>query len=334
MKIYKPTFAITMGDPAGIGPEIIIKTLIHPDIYNLQNLVVIGNYQKLQWAAEILKIQCQIRQIIAVSEAEFITGVINVMDTGPSDLSHIKPGKISAEAGAAAYEYIRSAIQYSMDGLFDGVVTAPISKEALNLAGFHYDGHTEIFAEKTNTPKVTMMLASKNFRVTHVSTHCSLREAINRCKTERILDVTRITNCALLQMGIKKPHIAIAGLNPHCGEGGLFGMEDIEEIQPAIDQANSEGIHVYPQPVPPDTVFFRMAYENEFDAVVAQYHDMGHIAAKMADFFGGVNITLGLPIIRTSVDHGTAFGITGKGIANESSLIQAIEYATILATNK
>jgi 4-phospho-D-threonate 3-dehydrogenase / 4-phospho-D-erythronate 3-dehydrogenase len=213
-------------------------------------------------------------------------------------------------------------------------VTAPLSKEAMNLAGFHFDGHTEIFARRTNTKTVAMMLASDSFRVTHVSTHCSLREAIERCKTERILDVLRLTDRALRQMGIPKPYIGVAGLNPHCGEGGLFGSEEVEQIQPAIDLALGEGLRVYPQPIPPDTVFVRMAQFKEFDAVVAQYHDQGHIASKLVDFWGGVNITIGLPIIRTSVDHGTAFDIVGTGKANPASLVRAIEFARMMAINR
>ena len=215
-----------------------------------------------------------------------------------------------------------------------GVVTSAINKEALNLAGFHYSGHTEIFAERTGTPKVGMMLASGHFRVTHVSTHCSLREAVERCVTPRILEVIHITHNALLQMGIENPRLAVAGLNPHSGEGGLFGREEIEQIQPAIDAARREGLDVYPSPVPGDTVFLRMQKNKAFDAVIAQYHDQGHIAAKIVDFFGGVNITLGLPIIRTSVDHGTAFDIAGKGVANPSSLLAAIAYAQLLSAHR
>ena len=237
-------------------------------------------------------------------------------------------------AGRAAYEYLTCAIDLALVNEVEAIVTAPLSKEAMNLAGFHFDGHTEILATRTQSKKVTMMLASKDFHVTHVSTHCSLREAIERCKTNRILDVIRLTNDALKQMGINNPFIGVAGLNPHCGENGLFGTEDVEQIQPAIDLALQEGMRVYPNPIPPDTVFVRMAQYKEFDAVVAQYHDQGHIAAKIVDFWGGVNITLGLPIIRTSVDHGTAFDIVGTGKANPDSLINAINFACLLAKSR
>jgi 4-hydroxythreonine-4-phosphate dehydrogenase len=204
----------------------------------------------------------------------------------------------------------------------------------MNLAGYHFDGHTEILATRTQSKKYTMMLASKDFHVTHVSTHCSLRTAVERCKTDRILDVIRLTNDALKQMGINDPFIGVAGLNPHCGENGLFGTEDVEQIQPAIDLALQEGMRVYLNPIPPDTVFVRMAQFREFNAVVAQYHDQGHIASKITDFWGGVNITLGLPIIRTSVDHGTAFDIVGSGKANPESLVNAIKYARVMANNR
>jgi 4-hydroxythreonine-4-phosphate dehydrogenase len=259
--------------------------------------------------------------------------VIHVLDEGLVDFAAIQPGQVQPAAGRAAYGFIIKAIDLALAGEVAGVVTAPINKEAVNLAGFHVDGHTEIFATRTKTPKVTMMLASGHFRVTHVSTHVSLRAAIERCTTARILDVIRITRRGLQQMGIADPLIAVAGLNPHCGEGGLFGSEESQQVQPALDAAAGEGMRVYPRPVPPDTVFVRMAQFKEFDAVVAQYHDQGHIAAKLVDFWGGVNITLGLPIIRTSVDHGTAFDIVGTGKANPQSMVNAIAYAAVMAKN-
>ena len=200
--------------------------------------------------------QAKIQKIKTISEAQFIPGVINVLDLEIFDISEIQPGNIQPLAGHAAYEYLTYAIDLALANEIEAIVTAPLSKEAMNLAGFHFDGHTEILATRTQSKKVTMMLASKNFHVTHVSTHCSLREAIERCKTNRILDVIRLTNDALKQMGNNQPFIGIAGLNPHCGENGLFGTEDVEQIQPAIDLAREDGISVYETPFLPIRFLF------------------------------------------------------------------------------
>ncbi len=329
-----PILAITMGDPAGCGPEIIAKVLTDESVYQNSFPFVVGSAHVMQWALDVLGKRAEIRTIKTLSEAQFVSGMINVLDLELFDISELHFGKIQALAGRAAYEYLTCAIDLAMVDEVAAIVTAPLSKEAMNMACFHFDGHTEILGTRTKSKKVTMMLASKDFRVTHVSTHCSLRTAIDRCKTERILDVIHLTYDALRQMEINDPLIGIAGLNPHCGENGLFGTEDVEQIQPAIDLARQEGIRVYEAPIPPDTVFVRMAQFHEFDAVIAQYHDQGHIASKIVDFWGGVNITLGLPIIRTSVDHGTAFDIVGTGKANPASLVNAIEYARMMAKNR
>ncbi len=329
----RPILALTMGDPAGCGPEIIAKVLTHPDVYQQTLPLVVGSHHVLRWAIQVIGADAQVVQIDNPSQAVFTKGRVNVIDPVSFDMSGLVMGTIQEIAGRAAYEYLIHAIDLAMAKQVDAIVTAPLSKEAMNLAGYHFDGHTEILATRTNSKKVTMMLASGHFRVTHVSTHVSLRTAIDRCKAPRILDVIHTTNAALVRMGIINPHIAVAGLNPHCGENGLFGTEDVEHIQPAIDQAIAEGLNIYSVPVPPDTVFVRMAEFKEFDAVIAQYHDQGHIASKIVDFWGGVNITLGLPIIRTSVDHGTAFDVVGTGKANPASLFNAIEYARILSGN-
>lgn len=327
-----PVLAITMGDPAGCGPEIIAKVLDDKTTYEKSLPIVIGDQRILQWALGVIGSTAKVALIKKPAEAVFEHGLINLINPTNFDSSTIKMGAIQELAGKGAYEYLIHAIDLAMAKEVDAIVTAPLSKEAMNLAGFHFDGHTEILATRTNSKKVTMMLASGHFRVTHVSTHVSLRTAIERCKAPRILDVIHTTHSALKKMGIANPKIAVAGLNPHCGENGLFGTEDVEHIQPAIDQAIGEGLNMYPAPVPPDTVFVRMAEFKEFDAVVAQYHDQGHIASKIVDFWGGVNITLGLPIIRTSVDHGTAFDVVGTGKANPASMYNAIDYARILAS--
>jgi len=244
-------------------------------------------------------------------------------------------------AGKAAYDAVEKGVRLALAGEIDALVTSALNKEALNLAGYHYAGHTEILADLTGTKSVTMMLTAGDFRVTHVSTHVSLREAIERVKKERVLAVIRLTHQALRQMGIAEPRLAVSGLNPHAGEGGLFGTEDATEIAPAIDAGRAEGITIYPIPMPPDTVFYRMAHRKEFDSVVAMYHDQGHIPCKVDGFvydhhtgkwtMTGVNVTLGLPIIRTSVDHGTAFDIAWKGIAQPRSMIEAIRLAATMA---
>jgi 4-hydroxythreonine-4-phosphate dehydrogenase len=331
---HKPLLAVTMGDPAGSGAEIIAKVVASNAVQEIAKIVCVGDAKTMERAFAVVGQPYDVRSIEHIQQARCEPGTLNVLDLKNVDPDRLEMGRVQASAGRAAYEYITCAIDLALDGQVDGVVTSAINKEALHLAGHTYDGHTEIFAVRTGSKKVTMMLAAGDFRVTHVSTHCSLRQAIERCITERILDVIRLTHQGLKQMGIAAPRLAVAGLNPHSGEGGLFGTEEVEQIQPAIDMALSEGINVYERPLPPDSVFVRMLERKEFDATIAQYHDQGHIAAKIVDFWGGVNITLGLPIIRTSVDHGTAFGKAGTGKANPKSLLNAIKYAELMAANK
>ena len=258
-------------------------------------------------------------------------------------MDQLEFGKVSKMGGETAFQCVKTVIELAMAGKVDATVTNALNKEAINLAGHHYSGHTEIYADFTGTDKYTMLLAHENLRVVHVSTHVSLREACDRVKKQRVLDVIRIANDACKALGIKEPKVGVAGLNPHCGENGLFGREEIEEITPAVEAAKAEGINVT-GPVAPDTIFSK-ARGGWFDIVVAMYHDQGHIPLKVVGFVyndelkewnavAGVNITLGLPIIRTSVDHGTAFGHAGKGNANELSLINAIDYAITLANNR
>ena len=262
---------------------------------------------------------------------------------GLVDSEKLELGKVSKEAGEAAFQYVVKVIELANKGKVDATVTNAFNKEAINLAGHHYSGHTEVYAEYTGTKSYTMMLALGDLRVVHVSTHVSLREACDRVKKDRVLEVIRIANDACKQLGIKNPKVGVAGLNPHSGEGGLFGREEIEEIIPAIEAANAEGI-LAEGPVPPDTVFSK-ARGGWYDIVVAMYHDQGHIPLKVVGFVydrdaqvweavEGVNITLGLPIIRVSVDHGTAFDQAGTGQANELSLMNSIDYAIRLAKNR
>jgi 4-hydroxythreonine-4-phosphate dehydrogenase len=335
---YRPLLAVTMGDPAGCGPEVIARVAASDAVREMARIVCVGDARTMERAFGFVGQPNRVRAISSIADAYVgdardEPGTLDVLDLGNVDLDRLELGQVQAAAGQAAYEYVVTAIDLALAGRVDGVVTAPLNKAALHLAGHRYDGHTEIFKVRTNSERVTMMLAAGAFRVTHVSTHCSLRQAIERCTTARILDVIRLTHRGLRQMGIAAPRLAVAGLNPHSGEGGLFGTEECKQIQPAIDAARAEGLDVYGWPVPPDTVFVRLQHGHEFDAVVAQYHDQGHIACKLVDFMGGVNITLGLPIIRTSVDHGTAFDLAGTGQANPQSLVNAIRYARQMALN-
>lgn len=332
----KPILGITMGDPASIGPEITVKALSDPAIYEKCSPIIIGDAAVMEAAAGIVGKDVKINAVSDVKEAKFEFGTIDVYDMQLVDMDKLERGVVSAMAGNAAFQYVKKVIELAMNHEVDATVTNALNKEAMNLAGHHYSGHTEIYAEYTGTKKYTMMLAHENLRVVHVSTHVSLREACDRVKKDRVLEVIRIADQACKELGIKEPKIGVAGLNPHSGENGMFGREEIEEITPAIEAAKGEGI-IVDGPVPPDTVFSK-ARGGWYDIVVAMYHDQGHIPLKVVGFVynqaeqkwdavAGVNITLGLPIIRASVDHGTAFDQAGKGVANELSLINAMDYA-------
>lgn len=337
----QPIIGITMGDPASIGPELNIRALADPTLYERCRPLIIGDAAIIRRAMSIPGMpQLTINAIHQVSEARFTPGVMDIIDMGCCTADEIPVGEISAKAGDAAFQYVRKVIDLAMSGEIDATVTNALNKEALNLAGHHFSGHTEIYAHYTGTQHYTMMLAHENIRIVHVSTHVSLREACDRVKKARVLEVIRIADKACRDMGITAPRIGIAGLNPHCGEGGLFGREEIDEIIPAIEAARTEGIDAQ-GPVPPDTVFSK-ARGGWYDMVVAMYHDQGHIPLKLLGFVfdrdsqkwqavSGVNITLGLPIIRASVDHGTAFDQAGLGTASELSLMNAIQYAVDFA---
>ncbi len=301
----------------------------------------------MQCALELLGKQndFNIHAVKNVSDALFEFGTIDVYDMELVDIDKRVYGKISEMCGEAGFQYVKKVIELAMSNEVDATVTNAISKEAINLAGHHYSGHTEIYADFTNTKKYTMMLAHEDLRVVHVSTHVSLREACDRVKKDRVYEVIKIANDACKAIGIAKPKIGVAGLNPHCGENGMFGREEIEEIQPAIDKAISEGIDIpEKKPTPPDTIFSK-ALGGWYDIVVAMYHDQGHIPLKVKGFVynkelkkwdavAGINVTLGIPVIRVSVDHGTGFDLAGKGVSNEISLSNSIEYAILLAKNK
>lgn len=339
----KPRIGITMGDPAGIGSEITVKMFLNEDIYSVCVPVVIGAKVAMESIKSILKkddleIHC-IKDIVDCKEKE---GVINLIDLDNIKKGELQYGKVSSVAGKASGEYIARAVQMAIEGEIDAIVTNPIHKESFKLGGYgtKYAGHTEMLAGLTKTKDYAMMLAAGVLRVIHVSTHVSLKEAIGLIKKDRIIKVIKIASDTCFSLGIRNPRVAVAGLNPHCGDGGLFGDEEIKEIIPAIEESKITGRDVY-GPLPADTIFAK-ALGGVFDIVVTMYHDQGHIPTKTVGFqwdkesngwgrMHGVNITLGLPIIRTSVDHGTAFGKAGKGFADYTSLFEALKYAVIMA---
>ncbi|MFQ5803095.1 MAG: 4-hydroxythreonine-4-phosphate dehydrogenase PdxA [Candidatus Methylomirabilales bacterium] len=331
-KKRRPCIGITMGDPAGIGPEIILKALSHEAIYRQAIPVVIGDSAILGRAKGYVGAAVSIRRIESPVKAAGRFGEVEVLDLRNVDPETCLPGILSAEAGRAAVEYIRKAIDLAQAGELDAVVTAPLNKEAMHLAGFPFAGHTEILAKRTETQNYALMLVAGRFRVLHVSTHVSLRDACERVKKERVLQVIRLAHGVAGVWRLGKPRIAVAGLNPHAGEQGLFGREEREEIAPAVAAARTEGIDAI-GPIPPDTLFYR-ASRGEFDFVIAMYHDQGHIPVKLGGFDRGVNVTVGLPIIRTSVDHGTAFDIAGKGTASPRSLLEALRLAIRMSRHR
>ncbi|HEX3356850.1 MAG TPA: 4-hydroxythreonine-4-phosphate dehydrogenase PdxA [Tepidisphaeraceae bacterium] len=339
----KPIIGISMGDPAGIGPEIIAAALAKPKVRELCRPLVVGDASVMHQAIGIARVPLRVRSVGSIHEASFASDVIDVFDLKNIDLQQLRLGQVSKMAGNAAFEAVRNMIELATAGSIAATVTAPIHKEALVLAGHHFPGHTEIFAHFTGTSDFTMMLAAGNFRVVHVSTHVSLRQACDAVKRDRVLKVIGLANDACRRLGIAKPKIGVAGLNPHASDGGLFGSEEREEIIPAIESARANGIDVE-GPQPPDT-FFAKAVSGAYDVCVAMYHDQGHIPVKITGFkydatartwtsVNGINVSLGLPIIRTSVDHGTAFDQAGKGTASDASLLDAIEYAAKLAANR
>ena len=328
-----PILAITMGDPAGIGPEIILKALQHADIYQRCRPLVIGDRRMLQRAAEwVSATQLDISAINQPADSQYAPGHIALIDLANATPADCPVGQVSAAAGRAAVEYVFAACDLAMAGKVDAVVTAPLNKAAMNLAGYHYAGHTELLAERTRAGKVSMLLVGPKLRVVHVSTHVALEEAIRRVTPERVGEVIDLAWRSCSALGIAQPRIAIAGLNPHASEGGLFGNQEENGIMPAVRAARARGLNVS-DPLPPDTVFLR-AVKGEFDIVVAMYHDQGHIPMKLLAFDDGVNVSMGLPIIRTSVDHGTAFDIAGKCVAREDSLLAAIDVAIQMAAAK
>jgi len=329
MNQEKPKIGITLGDVAGIGPEVALKALLEPSIEERCTSVLIGDFSTVKYYADRLMPERSIRVLQDPLQATSNPAAVQVVDLKNIDFAHVKLGKVDKECGRAALEYIRAAVDFCLKKKIDAVVTGPIHKEAAQMAGINAPGHTEYLAALCKVQEVRMLLVVNHLRAMHISTHLSLRRALDAVKKARILDTIHYAVKALKQLQVQNGRIAVAGLNPHASEGGLFGSEETKEIAPAVRQAQSEGLNVT-GPVSPDTVFHRMNH-GEFDLVIALYHDQGHIPLKLLGFDSGVNVTIGLPIIRTSVDHGTAFDIAGKLLANPESMVKAIQLACLMA---
>lgn len=325
----QPLIAVTMGDGAGVGPEVCVGALASPEVAELSRPVVIGDRARLVEAAKIMGLQLEIVSIESIEDAVFAPGRVNVIDLGllPADLAW---GQLSAVAGDAAFHYIRVAAELAMAGEVAAICTAPLNKEALHAGGHLFPGHTEMLAELTGTPEVSMMLSTPKLKVIHVTTHIGLIDAVAKIEPGLVERTVRRGYRAMLGTGIKNPKIGVCAINPHAGEGGLFGYgEEESKIIPALEVLKADGIDVH-GPLPADTAFF-LAGRGDYDLIVAMYHDQGHGPVKVLGIEAGVNITVGLPVIRTSVDHGTAFDIAGKGLVAVDSMIEAMRQASELS---
>ena len=332
MSDYIPVIGITMGDATGIGPEVIVKSLAHETVYAQCRPLVIGDARRLEQAGRLVNSALKIRAIQSPEEARFEPGTIDCIDLGliPEDLPF---GKLSAVAGDAAFRYIERAVRLAQEEKIDAICTAPLNKEALHAGGHKFPGHTEMLAHLTGTPEVSMMLVAPKLRVIHVTTHIGLLDAIRKIEPGLVQRTIERGQVTLQRAGIAAPRIGVCGINPHAGENGLFGHgEEEQKIIPAVEALRARGWDVE-GPLPADTLFYR-AGRCDFYLVVAMYHDQGHGPVKVLGLEAGVNITVGLPVIRTSVDHGTAFDIAGKGIADERSLLEALRQGAELATRR
>jgi 4-hydroxythreonine-4-phosphate dehydrogenase len=321
----RPVLAVTMGDPAGIGPEIAVRALLSPEVRQISRCFLIGDARVFDKALANCGLTASLNRIAGPEAIADRAGVIDVMHQETADPSAVQMGKVQALGGEAAYAAIRTSIELAMAGRVAGIATTPINKESLKAAKIPFIGHTEMFADQTGAREEMTMFTISGLKIFFLTRHLSLMEACKQITRDRTLRGIENSMKALRQLGIDAPHLAVAALNPHGGEDGLFGREEIEAIRPAIEAARSRGMHVS-GPVPADSVF-HMARIGRYDAVLSLYHDQGHIAAKMMDFEKTVSVTLGLPILRTSVDHGTAFDIAGTGKASAVSMIEAIKVA-------
>ncbi|SKC22112.1 4-hydroxythreonine-4-phosphate dehydrogenase [Kosakonia radicincitans] len=317
--------AVTMGDPAGIGPEIIIKSLVEGELSGAP-VVVVGCARTFQRILAMnITPRAELKVIDRIADARFAPGVINVIDEPLEDADALQPGVVQAQAGDLAYRCIKRATSLAMNGEVKAIATAPLNKEALHLAGHHYPGHTELLAYLTDSKDYAMVLYTDKLKVIHITTHIALRKFLDTLNQDRVKTVIRVADTFLKRVGYDNPRIAVAGVNPHAGENGLFGDEEINIVGPAVEAMKAEGLNVT-GPCPPDTVFMQ-CHEGMYDMVVAMYHDQGHIPLKLLGFYDGVNITAGLPFIRTSADHGTAFDIAWRGKAKAESMAVSIQLA-------
>ena len=325
----KPAIAITMGDPCGIGPEVVVKALADPAVYSSCRPVVVGNGHAIKQAVGLTGVGLKINQPTDLSQAGLDPGVIDLVDTGNLNPEDITVGEINPVCGKAAMEWVTKAGELALAGEVDGLATAPLNKEAASLAGYKSIGHMELLQELSGAETVATMLMAKNLRVVHLTTHRSLRVACDYVKKDRILEYLKLTHDSFVKWGFTNPSIAAAALNPHGSDGGLLGDEEAQEIAPAVAAAREQGINAI-GPVPADAVFHQ-AVENRYDVVLAMYHDQGHIPVKVYGFEESITANLGLPFVRTSVDHGTAFDIAGKGVASQTSMLESIRLAVALA---
>jgi 4-hydroxythreonine-4-phosphate dehydrogenase len=325
-----------MGDPAGVGPEVAAKALARHDVETCCRPLLVGDAGVMHKALGLVGAVPTLHPVADVAAARFRPGVCDVLDLDNVDLAALEPGQVSAAMGRAAVMYVKAAADLALQGQVAAVATGPINKAALRAAGIPYIGHTELLTtlmgEGFTEEHVTTMLATPGLRVVHVTRHVPLAEVADLITRKRVLNTIRVTHRGLTQIGVPKPRLAVAALNPHGGDEGLVGREEIERIGPAVEAAKQQGIKAQ-GPIPADSVFFR-AIDGEFDAVVAMYHDQGHIPIKTHDFARSVTVTLGLPIVRTSVDHGTAFDIAWQGKADERSMVEAIRLAAQLAQGR
>ena len=326
----KPKIAVPMGDPAGVGPEIVVKTAVAEEIRDLCDLVVIGDRKVLEKAIEICGVNLQIHSMEKVEDGDYRDGILNVIDLQNIDLNIMEYGKVQGMCGKAAFEYIKKSVDLAMSHQVDAIATTPINKESLRAGNINYIGHTEILGDLSNSRAPLTMCEVANMRVFFLTRHMSLRNACDAITKERVLEYIQRCTKALKQLGVNGK-MAVAGLNPHSGEHGLFGYEEVEEVTPAVEEAQKLGYDVV-GPIGADSVFHQ-ALQGRYQAVLSLYHDQGHIATKTYDFERTIAITLDMPFLRTSVDHGTAFDIAGQGIVSAISMIEAVRLAAKYAPN-
>ncbi|WP_281071781.1 4-hydroxythreonine-4-phosphate dehydrogenase PdxA [Succinivibrio dextrinosolvens] len=327
----KPLIAVPIGDPAGVGPEIVVKTLVSDEAMDVADVIVIGDHQIIEQAIKITKVKLTVNIVNSPKEGKYQKGVLNLIDLNNIDMSRFAFGKVNGMCGKAAYEYIAKSIELAMNREVLAVATPPINKESLRAGNINFIGHTEIFGALTKTPDPLTLFQVHKLRVFFLTRHVSLLEMLGMIKKDRIKDYVKRCTDALKKLGVTEGTMAVAGLNPHSGEHGLFGWEEVNVIAPACKELQDEGFNVV-GPVPADSVFHQ-AHQGRYNSVLSLYHDQGHIATKTLDFERTISITAGMPILRTSVDHGTAFDIAGKNIVSEVSMVEAVKLAAEYGPN-